>query len=130
MSLDKVVYPELSYALGGIFFKVSNELGCFCKESQYCTAIEKLLQEKGIKYKREFNIKSEKELIKDNSDRADFIIEDKIVVEVKAKRVIGREEYNQVKRYLNSLNFKLGILVNFHQRYLTPKRILNSNSRE
>lgn len=130
MGLEKVVYPELSYSLGGIFFKVSNELGCFCKENQYCDAIEKLLKEKGINYKREFNVKSNKELIKDNSNRIDFIVEDKIVVEVKAKRIVGREEYNQVKRYLTSLDFKLGILVNFHQRYLTPKRILNSNCRE
>ncbi|PIP28325.1 MAG: GxxExxY protein [Candidatus Moranbacteria bacterium CG23_combo_of_CG06-09_8_20_14_all_35_22] len=130
MSLEKVVYPELSYSLGGIFFKVSNELGCFCKENQYCDAIEKLLKERKINYKREFCVKSSNDLIRDNSNRADFIIENKIIIEVKAKRIVGREEYNQVKRYLNSLNFKLGILVNFHQRYLTPKRILNSNCRE
>jgi len=129
-NLDKVIYPELSYALGGIFFKVHNELGRSCKENQYCDAIEKLLKERKLNYKRELCIKSNKELIRDNSDRIDFIVEDKIVIEVKAKRIIGREEYNQIKRYLSSLDLKLGLLVNFHQNYLTPKRILNAKVKE
>lgn len=129
-NLDKVVYPKLSYDLTGIFFKVHNELGPHFKESQYCDVIEKMLKEKGISYKRELSVKSDNELIKDNSNRVDFLIENKIIIEVKAKRIVGREEYNQVKRYLHSLNMKLGLLVNFNQRYLVPKRILNSNIKQ
>jgi GxxExxY protein len=112
--------------LNGIFFKAHNELGYYCKESQYCEALERLLKEKDILYKREFSLKSDNELLKDNSNRVDFLIEDKIIIEVKAKRFIGREEYNQMQRYLQASNLKLGIIVNFHQRYLVPKRIVNS----
>ena len=57
----------------------------------------------------------------------DFLIEDKILLELKAKRIISKEDYYQVRRYLESLNLKLGLLVNFRDRYLKPKRILNSN---
>jgi len=124
--LQNIIYPELSYGLTGIFFKVHNALGYYCKESQYCDAIEILLKEESIHYKREFSLKSESNLLKDNSDRVDFLIEDRIVIEVKAKRLMGRDEYNQTQRYLQRLNLKLGILVNFHQRYLVPKRIVNS----
>jgi GxxExxY protein len=128
--LDKVIYPELSYVLNGIFFKVHNELGAYCKESQYCDAIEKLLKDKDIIAEREFSVKSSSELLKDNSNRVDFLIDNKIVVEVKAKKFIGGEEYNQTQRYLKALRLKLGIIVNFHQKYLTPKRIINSEAVE
>ncbi len=128
-SLEKVIYAELSYRLNGIFFNVHNELGAHCREVQYCDAIEKLLKENDITYKREFYIEYETTLI-NNSNRVDFLIEDKIIVEVKALRLIGRDEYNQIQRYLQLANFKLGLLLNFHQKYLTPKRILNSKADE
>ena len=76
-NLDKVIYPELSYKLNGIFFKAHNELGFYCKEAQYCDAIEKLLKEKDINYERELFIKTNNELIRDNSNRIDFLIEKK-----------------------------------------------------
>ena len=129
MSLEKVIYPETSYILTGIFFSVHNELGSCCREKQYCDAIEEMLKLKGIKYEREFGSK-DNDLIKDNSNIVDFLIDDKIIVEVKARRIIGREEYQQTQRYLKNFNLKLGIIVNFHQKYLAPKRILNSNAKE
>lgn len=61
-------------------------------------------------------------------NKLDFIVEDKILLEVKAKRVIDREDYYQVKRYLSALNKKLGLIVNFRDRFITPKRILNAKS--
>jgi len=130
MSLEKVIYAQESYKLTGIFFKVHNELGCYCKESQYSNALEKLFVENSIPYKKELCIKSDSELIKDNSNRIDFLVYDKIVIEIKAIKFAGREEYNQVQRYLKAMNLKLGLLINFHQRYLKPKRIINSNAKE
>jgi GxxExxY protein len=63
-------------------------------------------------------------------NKVDFVVEDKIVVEIKAKRVIEREDYYQVQRYLVAMNKKLGLLVNFRDKYLRPKRILNSKAPE
>ncbi len=67
---------------------------------QYCNAIEELLKKNNISYKREFSLKSDNDLIKNNRNRVDFLIENKIIIEVKAKRFIGRDEYNQAQRYL------------------------------
>lgn len=129
-SLDKVIYPKTSYILNGIFFDVHNELGGHCREKQYCDAIEELLKLKRIEYRRELSIENDNNLIKNNSNRVDFLIENKIIVEVKAKRMIGREEYRQTQRYLRALNLKLGIIVNFQQKYLSPRRVLNSAAKE
>lgn len=57
---------------------------------------------------------------------ADFVIEDKIVVELKARSIVLKEDYFQVQRYLTSSNKKLGILFNFRQKYIRPKRIINT----
>ncbi|MBP9686504.1 MAG: GxxExxY protein [Candidatus Doudnabacteria bacterium] len=53
-----------------------------------------------------------------------FLVEDVIVLELKAKPFLLREDYVQVQRYLHIANVRLGILVNFRPRYLQPKRIL------
>ena len=58
-------------------------------------------------------------------NKVDFLIEDKIILELKASRMLTKEDYYQAKRYLVALHKELGILVNFRQRFLTPKRVLN-----
>ncbi|HBI16660.1 MAG: hypothetical protein UR60_C0019G0023 [Candidatus Moranbacteria bacterium GW2011_GWF2_34_56] len=129
-NLEKVIYADESYKLNGIFFKAHNELGPYCREIQYCDALEKLFVENNIPYNREVCLEPESDLIKKSSNRVDFVVYDKIIIEVKAVRFVGREEYNQVQRYLKTFNIKLGLLVNFQQRYLKPKRIINSTAKE
>jgi len=57
----------------------------------------------------------------------DFIIDNKIVVDLKNKDFITKEDYFQIQRYLQSCGKKLGLIVNFRQKRLYPKRILNKN---
>ena len=124
--IGKLIYPELSYKINGILFETHNRLGRFCSENQYSDLIEELLKENKLKYEREKILPPLFENEMKGRNRIDFLIEDKIILEIKAKRILGREDYYQVKRYLKSLNKKLGILVNFRDKYLKPKRILNS----
>lgn len=78
-----------------------------------------------LPYTREAGLKPSFEREHPRRNIVDFIIDDKIVVELKAKRVVTREDYYQMKRYLVACKKKLGILVNFRQQYLSPKRVLN-----
>ncbi len=123
---SKVIYPELSYKITGVLYKVHNELGRFCNEKQYGDFIEKLLKEDDIKYEREKILPESFEGEHKGRNKLDFIIDNKIILELKAKRVLPREDYYQIKRYLEALNLKLAMLVNFRDKYLKPKRILNS----
>ena len=118
---DDIIHKELSYSLNGVLYKVHDELGRYAHERQYCDLIERYLKEKGISHEREKHIS----LAGIDRNRADFIIDSKIILEVKTTDFLTREHYYQVRRYLEGAKMKLGILVNFRQRYLTPKRILN-----
>ncbi len=126
--MDALIYHELTYNLNGIYFKVHNQLGRFGKERQYGDAIEMLLKEKGVAYKREYEVSFMLDGNPVKGNRVDFIIEDKIVLELKAKPLISKDDYLQMKRYLTASGYKLGIIVNFRQQYLKPRRVLNPNS--
>jgi GxxExxY protein len=117
----EIVEKELSYKLGGVFLAVQNKIGRFCRERQYADALEKELRERGLNFRREAAI----DLADRKSNFADFIVENRILLEIKAKPFIEKEDYYQTLRYLESANLVLGLIVNFRQKYLKPKRILN-----
>lgn len=121
-----LIYKDLSYEITGVLFETHNELGRFCNEKQCGDLIEKKLIERKIKYEREKILPISFDGEKDNRNRVDFIIENKIVLELKCKRFIEKSDFYQVKRYLTAIDFKLGLIVNFRDKYLKPKRILNS----
>ncbi len=121
-----VVQPELSYLIYGFCFKVHNQLGKFRNEKQYADALEQLFKINQIPYEREKRLPESFDGEKSSRNIVDFLIDDTIVLELKAKRIITTEDYYQTKRYLVSCNKKLAIIVNFRQQYLMPKRVLNS----
>lgn len=114
---DKLIFPKLSYVLTGSCFEVHNELGRFAREKQYCNALEEKIKELELPYVREF-------IVKNTGNILDFVIDNKIILEIKAKRAILKEDYYQTQRYLQILNLKLGLLINFRNRYLKSIRVI------
>jgi GxxExxY protein len=115
-----LIEKDLSYSLVGIFFEIHKELGRFCRERQYGDALELELRKNNIEFNREALFPVAGRL----SNRIDFIIHHRIIIDIKAKPMIVREDYNQMKRYLHGANVELGMIVNFHETYLRPRRIL------
>lgn len=122
--MDKVILRELSYEINGLLFHVHNHLGRFCKEKVYCDAIEHELKERKIHYAREHIVPIQIDNVVFTKNRADFLVEDQLILEIKAKRFVSREDYLQTRGYLTALNLPLALLINFQQRFLTPRRIL------
>ena len=118
-----LIYPKLLYKITGLCFAVHNELGRFSRERQHGDYLEELLDQSGIDHKREvdlrtFNIDSP------TGNVADFVVDIKIILELKAKKMVSRDDYYQVQRYLRGSGLRLGILYNFRDSYLKPRRIV------
>jgi GxxExxY protein len=121
----KIIYPELSYKICGLLFAVHKSLGRYRSEKQYMDAFEKLLIAEGVNYIREKPLPPSFDGEKNRRNIPDFIIEDKIIIDFKNKDFITKDDYFQMQRYLKSYNKKLGLIVNFRQKHLYPKRVLN-----
>ena len=124
--MTKILYPELSYKITGMCFKIQKNLGRFCREKQYSDFLEISLKENGIEYQKEFEIKK----LNENSpegNRVDFIIQNRVLLDLKAKNFITKEDYFQMQRYLRGAGLELGLVINFRESHLKPKRVLNSN---
>ena len=114
---EKVLYPELSYALVGLLFEVHKELGQYAREKQYGDLLEQKLKEVNIPYQRELAISNTGNIL-------DFLIEDKIVLELKSTKQVVDDNYRQIQNYLQQTDKKLGILINFRNSRLKPIRVL------
>lgn len=121
---SELLYKDLTYKLRGIFFDVQNDLGTKFQEKHYCRALEMKFKEAGVGYKREvpIRVKYQGELL--GIFKADFIIEDKIILEIKTTDRITADNVKQIIRYLESTEIKLGLIVNFRIRPLQIKRIV------
>jgi len=122
---QKILHPELSYLITGFCFKAQNDLGRFAKEKQYSDRLEQLFKTANLNYQREVKIEYK---LADNiigGNIADFIVENTIIIECKAKKFIVKDDYYQTLRYLSARKLKLGLIVNFRDRYLKSKRVIN-----
>ncbi len=113
----KVIFPELSYLVTGVCFSAHNELGPYSREKQYGDKIEQKLKESKIPFKREGRIGKSGNVL-------DFIIDDKMILEIKSKRALTKEDYYQTQRYLQITGLKLALLINFRNKYIKPVRVI------
>lgn len=125
---DDIVYPDLSYKIYGVCFAVHNDLGRFRNERAYADAFEEALKKAGLRYTREVHLPPSFTGERSGRNVPDFLIEGIMVVDLKAKHHVTREDYYQMRRYLSVLNLKLGLIVNFQQQHIHPKRVLNSSA--
>jgi GxxExxY protein len=112
-----IVYKELSYLISGLIYRVHNKLGSGQKETVYQNALEIEFEKSQIPYQKEQPIEVVYEDKKIGTYKPDFIIDDKILLEIKVVPFITPEHKKQLWYYLKNTKYKLGILVNFG----TPK---------
>jgi GxxExxY protein len=121
----EIIYKEESYNIISACMEVHNKLGNGFLEIVYKDALEYEFLLRKIPYKREksFDITyKDKQL--PHKYNADFIIYDKIVLEVKAVSEIIERYFRQTLNYLKVTKFKLGIIVNFGEESLKYKRVV------
>lgn len=122
-----MIYPELSYQIVGILFKIHSDLGNRYQEKYYQRAVEVSLKRQHIPYKKELPVPLSFENHKIGKYFLDFLIDEKVILELKTVAFFHRKDFQQVSAYLKAKHLKLGILANFKTPSLTYKRILNSS---
>lgn len=121
---DKIVYRELSYKIVGLAIQVRRELGFGFLEKVYENALMILLRENGIRAEQQVPIKVtfHGEIIGDYI--ADILVEDSIIIELKAVDKIIPIHKAQVLNYLKATGLKLAILLNFGKGSLEHERLV------
>jgi GxxExxY protein len=106
---------DISFKIRGCIFKVYNTLGPGLLESVYEAALIYELQTINLLTKSQIPIPVIYNEIKlDLGFRADIIVEEKVLIEIKSVENIAEVHHKQVLTYLKLTGIKLGILVNFN----------------
>ena len=124
--MPDLIYKYEAYELAGICMEVHNSLGPGLLEIIYKEAIEWELDNRFIQYEREKEYPVYyKEILLRKKFNADFVVYDKIILEVKARETIIKEDIAQLINYLKLSGCKLGMIVNFGRSRLEIKRLVN-----
>ncbi len=123
--MSDLIYKDESYQIIGKCFEVHNNLGAGFLEIVYKDALEYEFKKTGIPYEREKEYTvNYKGIILPHKFYTDFVVFDKIILELKAVTGIADEFIAQAINYLKVSGNKLAIIVNFGELKLSYKRIV------
>ena len=122
---DDLLYPDLSYRVIGILFDVDNNLGPGHKEKYYENAVAQGLTAAGLRFERQLYVP----LVYNGKTIGryflDFLVEGKLVLELKQGRFFAKQNIEQVYSYLKAHKLQLGIIAQFTSEGLKYKRVVN-----
>lgn len=122
-----LIEKDLSYSVLGALFEVQKELGPGYQEKYYQRALAKEFKRRGLGFMEQVAVP----LFYDGESIGryfiDFVIEGKLVVEIKSADRFYVRDVRQVLSYLKAQDIKLGILASFTRQGLKTKRILRGN---
>ncbi|GEN72799.1 GxxExxY protein [Chryseobacterium lathyri] len=110
---------EISFYVRKCIFSVYNELGPGLLEKVYEKVLAYELENNGLMVKTQvpMNLKF-KDTVIESGFIADIIVENKVIIEIKATTDIANIHHQQLLTYLKLTGLKLGILVNFNTDYI------------
>lgn len=121
----EIIYKEESYQIIGKCMEVHNELGHGFLEIVYKDALELAFKQDSIYYEREKQYEVYfRNILLPHNFYADFVVMDKIILEVKCVTALNDEHIAQTINYLKVSGNKLGLLVNFGRGKLDYKRLV------
>ena len=128
--MDKKIDDELTYKINGCAMKVHNTLGNGFQEVIYqrCLAIE--MKRAGLEFEREKEQKIYYDQFEVGTRRADFVVENSVIIELKALTNLEDVHLAQAKNYVVAYNFPIGLLINFGATSLQVKKIYNNKSQQ
>jgi len=130
--LNNLLEPELSYKIQGIFFDVFNKYGNTFKEAIYQKVLEEEFAKHDISFVSQkpitiYSLETGKRI---GTYTPDFIIAERIIIEIKAQPQLFRNDEIQLVSYLKASKYEIGYIVNFGNRNLEFKRRIYTNDRK
>jgi GxxExxY protein len=112
--MSEILYKEESYRILGACFEVYKEMGCGFVEPVYQECLEIELGLQGISFESQVQLPlAYKGSPLKGKYIPDFILFNKIVLEIKAVKELADDHRAQVYNYLRATGYRLGLLVNF-----------------
>lgn len=111
-----LLFESLTYSIIGAFFAVYNALGHGFLENVYRNALVIELERRGLKVQREVPCEVFYLGRPVGTYRMDLVIEDKILIEIKASPTVGETERRQVSNYLSASRLPVALLLHFGPR--------------
>jgi len=123
------LYENESYKIRGACFDVWKSFGGAFKEKIIDRALTKALEKRGLKIDEQKRIDIYYEDEKIGTYVPDKIINNCVLLELKAKQFLTKQDIDQFWKYLKGSQYKLGFLINFGPNRLTIKRIVYDTAR-
>jgi len=121
---DRIIHKDLSYKIVGLAMQTHRELGPGFLEKVYENALMVLFDENGISAQSQFPIRVEFHGHIVGDYIADIVVENSIIVELKAQEQMLQIHKAQTLNYLRATKFRLALLLNFGKRSLESDRIV------
>ncbi|MBM4465943.1 MAG: GxxExxY protein [Chloroflexi bacterium] len=119
-------HEDITYRINGAAMAVHRRLGPGHKEEVYQRALEAEFEKVGLSFEAQKNLEVYDEGRLVGYYIPDFIVEDKVIVEIKAFATVHQKYLGQVITYLNHTGLAVGLLINFGERSLRPRRVFPS----
>ncbi|MCX6809818.1 MAG: crossover junction endodeoxyribonuclease RuvC [Candidatus Berkelbacteria bacterium] len=121
---SKVLYPKLSYEIVGALYNCHNHLGGGLQERYYQSLVREELKKKGLKFDEQKKLAIRGLPSYMGRFFPDFIIGDKIVLELKVGSRVKKKDVDQVMAYLRQSGKELAIIALFRQNEVVTRRLL------
>lgn len=119
---EKLLHEELTYTIRGALFEVHKKLGPVHKEKVYQNAIALELKKREIVFEREKRISIYYDNEKVGSYVPDFVVEQKVILEIKAVPFMTKKMEDQVWYYIQASRYRVALLANFGVSSLEIRR--------
>ncbi|MBC8484518.1 MAG: GxxExxY protein [Ignavibacteria bacterium] len=124
---EEYKYSDITEKIIGCSMRIHSFLGNGFPEVIYQRCLKIEFEKSALKFEREIEMPIYYDGISVGKRRVDFLVEDKILVELKAISELNDNHYSQILNYLKAYNLEIGLLINFGEKSLKFKRSIYSS---
>jgi len=123
------LHSDLTDRIIGGFYRAYDPLGFGFLEIVYRNALAKVLRDLGIPFEREAPIDVFFEGEQIGHFKADFLVDKRVILEIKSAESVGEPDFKQLMNYLRSTQVEVGLLLNFGSKPTIVRRVYSNHNK-